>query len=75
VTKIDTYYRFDGSIPCVMNLSSLIDLPASAFNSSFPSSVLISDLSLQNDQHPKINAFTNYTNAKFYKRPFSAVIV
>jgi hypothetical protein len=35
-TKIDAYYIFDPSNPCSMNLSSLIDLPASAFNSSFP---------------------------------------
>jgi len=35
-TKIDTYYTFDQANPCSMNLSSLIDLPASAFNSSFP---------------------------------------
>jgi hypothetical protein len=42
--KIDTYYTFDGSVPCAMNLSSLIDLPASAFNSSFPPPVLRKDL-------------------------------
>ena len=35
-TKIDQYYTFDSSSPCSMNLSSLIDLPPSAFNSSFP---------------------------------------
>ena len=34
--KIDQYYTFDGTSPCQMNLSSLIDLPPSAFNSSFP---------------------------------------
>jgi hypothetical protein len=39
-TKIDTYYTFDQSNPCSMNLSSLIDLPASAFNSSFPPPVI-----------------------------------
>jgi hypothetical protein len=43
--KIDTYYRFDGSVPCAMNLSSLINLPASAFNSSFPPPVLRRHLS------------------------------
>jgi hypothetical protein len=31
-----------------MNLSSLIDLPASAFNSSFPPPVLRKDPSIQN---------------------------
>jgi len=35
-SKIDQYYTFDESNPCQMNLSSLIDLPPSAFNSSFP---------------------------------------
>ena len=35
-TKIDRYYTFDETIPCQTNLSSLIDLPPSAFNSSFP---------------------------------------
>ena len=39
-TKIDQYYSFDDNKPCAMNLSSLIDLPASAFNSSFPPPVL-----------------------------------
>ena len=34
--KIDQYYTFDETYPCQMNLSSLIDLPPSAFNSSFP---------------------------------------
>jgi len=39
-TKIDTYYTLDSDNPCSMNLSSLIDLPASAFNSSFPPPVV-----------------------------------
>ncbi len=39
-TKIDQYYTFDTTNPCSMNLSSLIDLPASAFNSSFPPPVI-----------------------------------
>jgi hypothetical protein len=38
--KIDQYYIFDQSNPCSMNMSSLIDLPASAFNSSFPPPVI-----------------------------------
>ena len=33
--KIEQYYKFDETNPCQMNLSSLIDLPPSAFNSSF----------------------------------------
>ena len=41
-TKIDQYYTFDPMYPCSMNLSSLIDLPSSAFNSSFPPPVIIS---------------------------------
>ena len=39
-TKIDEYYTFDSNHPCSRNLSSLIDLPASAFNSSFPPPVI-----------------------------------
>ena len=50
--KIDRYYTFDESNPCAMNLSSLIDLPASAFNSSFPPPVLIGDSSRRNHQYP-----------------------
>ena len=42
-TKIDQYYTFDTSYPCQMNLSSLIDLPPSAFNSSFPPPVTLPD--------------------------------
>ncbi len=45
-TKIDQYYIFDSSYPCSMNLSSLIDLPPSAFNSSFPPPVIRKDSSL-----------------------------
>jgi hypothetical protein len=43
-TKIDTYYTFDQSNPCSMNLSSLVNLPPSAFNSSFPPPVIPKDL-------------------------------
>jgi hypothetical protein len=50
-TKLDQYYIFDKSNPCSMNLSSLINLPASAFNSSFPPPVVIKDLSIENHQH------------------------
>jgi hypothetical protein len=42
--KIDQYYTFDTSYSCQMNLSSLIDLPPSAFNSSFPPPVQIIDI-------------------------------
>jgi hypothetical protein len=40
-TKIDQYYTFNTNNPCAMNLSSLIDLPVSAFNSSFPPPVTV----------------------------------
>jgi hypothetical protein len=40
--------------PCSINLSSLIDLPASAFNSSFPPPVFIKDFSLQKHQYQYI---------------------
>jgi hypothetical protein len=39
--KIEQYYTFDQASPCQMNLSSLIDLPPSAFNSSFPPPVAL----------------------------------
>ena len=39
--KTDQYYIFDETSPCQMNLSSLIDLPPSAFNSSFPPPVTL----------------------------------
>ena len=42
-SKIDQYYTFDESNPCQMNLSSLIDLPPSAFNSSFPPPVILTN--------------------------------
>jgi hypothetical protein len=42
-SKIDQYYTFDESSPCHMNLSSLIDLPQSAFNSSFPPPVTLTN--------------------------------
>ena len=37
---LEQYYKFDEAKPCQVNLSSLIDLPPSAFNSSFPPPVL-----------------------------------
>ena len=35
-TKIDAYYAFDLTAACSTNFSSVIDLPPSAFNASFP---------------------------------------
>jgi hypothetical protein len=40
-TKIEQYYTFDQIKPCSVNLSSSIDIPASAFNSSFPPPVAL----------------------------------
>jgi hypothetical protein len=34
--KLEQYYGFEGRHGCQLNLTSLIDLPPSAFNSSFP---------------------------------------
>jgi len=42
-SKIDPYYTFDQTNPCQMNLSSLIDLPPSAFNSSFPPPIILTN--------------------------------
>jgi hypothetical protein len=44
--KIDQYYSLNGTYPCQINLTSLIDLPPSAFNSSFSPPVIITDSSL-----------------------------
>jgi hypothetical protein len=52
--KINQYYTFDQTNPCQMNLSSLIDLPPSAFNSSFPPPVMNTHASLRNNQHQSI---------------------
>jgi hypothetical protein len=41
--KIDQYYSLSGTFPCQLNLTSLIDLPPSAFNSSFPPPVMITN--------------------------------
>ena len=53
-TKIDEIYTFDQTNPCSMNLSSLIDLPSSAFNSSFPPPVTRKDSSIQHRHFIKI---------------------
>ena len=50
-TKIDEIYTFDQTNPCSMNLSSLIDLPASAFNSSFPPRVTRKDSFIHHHHH------------------------
>ncbi|CAF3126060.1 unnamed protein product [Rotaria sp. Silwood2] len=50
-TKIDEYYTFDETNLCLKNLSSLIDLPPSAFNSSFPPPVIRKDFFLYNHQY------------------------
>jgi hypothetical protein len=51
-SKIDQYYSLNGTYPCQINLTSLIDLPPSAFNSSFPPPALITNPSLpQNQPH------------------------
>jgi hypothetical protein len=39
-STIDEYYTYDTTNPCDKKLSSLIDLPPSAFNSSFPPPVI-----------------------------------
>ncbi len=49
-SKIDQYYVFDETNPCQMNLSSLIDLPPSAFNSSFPPPVTLTESFFPNNE-------------------------
>jgi hypothetical protein len=43
---VDPFY-YDNTNPCQMNLSSLIDLPPSAFNSSFPPPVMATSSGVQ----------------------------
>jgi hypothetical protein len=40
-TITDQYYTYDDTNPCSPSMSSLINLPASAFNSLFPPPVLL----------------------------------
>jgi len=48
--KIDEYYTLDETNPCQINLTSLIDLPPSAFNSSFSPPVLLTTSSVHYNQ-------------------------
>jgi hypothetical protein len=60
--KIDQYYSLNGTYPCQLNLTNLIDLPPSAFNSSFPPPVMITDAFLiQNQAHVLYTNFNNST--------------
>jgi hypothetical protein len=53
-STIDDYYTYDTTDPCNKNLSSLIDLPRSAFNSSFPPPVIKTIMNMiNNDQQRK----------------------
>jgi hypothetical protein len=49
LAKIDQYYTLDQNTRCLTNLSSLIDLPPSAFNSSFPPPVAAIELLTQDN--------------------------
>ena len=49
--KMEEYYTLDSTNPCEANLTSLIDLPPSAFNSSFPPPVELTESSFQHQQH------------------------
>ncbi|CAF1463224.1 unnamed protein product [Rotaria sordida] len=51
LTKINQYYTLDQNNPCLTNLSSLIDLPPSAFNSSFPPPVTLPKLLIEDNQY------------------------
>ncbi len=45
------YIIFDSSHPCEMNLNSLIDLPLSAFYSSFAQAFMLTKAFFQNNEH------------------------
>jgi hypothetical protein len=61
-TKIDQYYTFDKSNLCSMNLSSFINLPSSAFNSSFPPPVIQKDSFFQNYPNQLESGFKFHLN-------------
>jgi hypothetical protein len=46
-STIGQYFSYDSTSPCLMNLSSLINLPNSSFNSSFPPPVVATSLGVQ----------------------------
>jgi hypothetical protein len=66
-TKIDQYYTFDQLDPCQQNLSSLIDLPPSAFNSTFPPPVLMTVSSFQNDKS-RVQLYTSSDSSEMNRR-------
>jgi hypothetical protein len=56
-STIDQYYIYDTTDPCNMNLTSLIDLPPSAFNSSFPPPVMKTSIVKQNHHQRRMKTF------------------
>ncbi len=46
-STINQYFSYDSTSPCLMNLSTLINLPNSSFNSSFPPPVVATSLGVQ----------------------------
>jgi hypothetical protein len=63
-SKIDQYYTYDTTVPCNVNLTSLIDLPPSAFNSSFPPPVMKTGIVELNDNEEKTNTFNDENKLK-----------
>jgi hypothetical protein len=63
-SKIDQYYTYDTTVPCNINLTSLIDLPPSAFNSSFPPPVMKTGIVELNDDQEKTNTFNDENKLK-----------
>jgi hypothetical protein len=53
-STIDEYYTYDTTDPCDKKLSSLIDLPPSAFNSSFPPPVISKVLNMAKEKSATI---------------------
>jgi hypothetical protein len=56
-STIDQYYTYDTTDPCNMNLPSLIDLPPSDFNSSFPPPVMKTSIIKQNHHQRRMKTF------------------
>jgi hypothetical protein len=70
--SMNQYYTYDTTNPCLTNLSSLIDLPISAFNSTFPPPVIITSSGVQPNGNQTLSAVSN---AKDVCRYTAATIV
>ena len=57
-STISQYIMYDATNPCLTNLSSGIDIPASGFNSSFPPPVIVTSSGVQVNVNPVTTSTT-----------------